>query len=290
MNTDSNTQKAQNEGPEHEKNDQGRTEYLINYRNGLWEAIRHKENGIWQFVSLFAAALVVVIGLIQDGKFLGSINVTSISFLNLIILFVTFWGVIIILDANFWLSRNLWFISNIEWEFLGHNGIGTIIPDYYSTPDFRYSRLYSVHLQILLALSGFLVVAEGALIFSKRALLVTGEKIVVAILVFILSFLLHYLLQRDRKWVKEYHDVRSGAPGARQDFKNHSHFYRAKNEWNSPVTRWVYMLSLAEALIFVPVAIKTIFVFSNPFRYVSFMLIFLLVMIFGACLSGLWPI
>jgi hypothetical protein len=281
MNTDSNTQKAQNKGSEHGKNDQGRTEYLINFRNGLWEAIRHKENGIWQFISLFAAALVVVIGLIQDGKFLGAINVTSISFLNLIILFVTFWGVIIILDANFWLSRNLWFISNIEWEFLGHNGIGTIIPAYYSTPNFRYSRLYSVHLQILLALTGFLVLAEGALIFSKKGVLITGEKIVVGILVFILSFLLCFLIQRDRQWVKDYYGVRSGAPGVRQDFQNYSDYYRVKSEWNSPITRWVYILSLLEALVFIIVAVKILFVFSNPFRYISSILVFLLIMILG---------
>jgi hypothetical protein len=63
----------------------GIQDYLLDYRNGLWTAIRHKESGIWQFVSFFAGAIVVLAGILQSSNTLLSLGVVQISFLSIVI-------------------------------------------------------------------------------------------------------------------------------------------------------------------------------------------------------------
>ena len=278
MNTESDPQDSPNPA-KHDDMEKSRREYLINFRNGLWEAIRHKENGIWQFVSLFAAAILVVTGLVQDGRALADLGLVNLSLLNLIILLISFWGAIIILEANFWQSRNLWLISNIEWEFLGKSGIGTIIPASYSTPNFRYSELYSVHLQIILAIITFLLLGEGAFIFSQDEILLSGEKLVIAFLVVTLSAILVYLPFRDKQWVKDYYQVRSGAFGNRENFKNYEEYNKVKNQLISPVTRWVYKLTILSSALFLTLAINNFAKIPNLPGFVSVIFLSALILI-----------
>jgi hypothetical protein len=221
----------------------GQQEYLINFRNGLWTSIRQKENGIWQFISFYAAAIVLVVGFIQNENFVAELDITRMAVLSTAITLVSFWGVIIILDANFWASRNLWIISNIEWKFLGKKGIGTILPAYYATPDFHYTRLYSLHIYFLFLLMVFSLGGNLALLINPIAGFSFQEDLAIGLMGILVIIFIYYSYTRDKSWVKDYYSDRALAIGDRSNFVNYANYHQLKNAWESPIPIWVLGLS-----------------------------------------------
>lgn len=229
-------------------NPDSKTQYLIEFRNGLWAAIRHKEGGIWQFVSFFAAAIVIVGGLLQGDR-LSTIGPTEISIVSLVLLLGTFWGIVIVLDANFWMARNLWFISNIEWSILGEPEIGTIIPKAYATPGFRYSRAYSIHVQVFCFAALCMIIGEGMFLLPAGSLQTSVEFALSALVSLAFSLGLWVLLDRDQAWVGDYARVQHDAPGPKSSRPSFEPLplpiELAKQRMNSPVTRWGWALAFA---------------------------------------------
>lgn len=241
-NTKSKTEKDTN--PVDEGDDKGKQEYLISYRNGLWTAIRHKETGIWQFVSFFAGAIVVIAGILQNQDTFSSLGVIQISLLSIIITVVSFWGIVVILDANYWQSRNLWLISNIEQRFLKAGDIGRIIPKSYTTPSFRYSNVYAMHLHFLSIILSVVFIGTVSVILQNLSHIGTQEKIVIGLLGLLMGGLILYVFDKDNSWVRDFYKTREGSTGDREKFINYAEYNRYKSQTDSPITGWFLFLSL----------------------------------------------
>jgi len=248
-----NTKSTRSEKPQSEDDfavtSSGQQDYLINYRNGLWTSIRQKENGIWQFISFYAAAIVLIVGFVQNESFFSNLDITRTAILSIAITAVSFWGITIILDANFWSSRNLWIISNIERKFLGRKGIGRILPAYYTTPNFHYTRLYSVHIYFLLLFVALTLLGNLALLHDPKIIIGFQEKTTISLMSIILLGFMLYSLGRDEQWVKQYYYDRALATGDRSDFVNYAEYYQSKNTWESPLRAWIFGLSLLLFLV-----------------------------------------
>ncbi len=259
-------------------------DYLINYREGLWLSIRQKENGVWQFIAFFAGAIVIVAGILEGNKSNGPLTYLTLGIMSMIVVLVSFWGVAIILDANFWEKRNLWIHSNIEWKLLGKREIGKIIPLSYANPDFDYSRVYSLHIYLLFIILNLIL--GGNIIFLKQPNLYNNQTVLIAgVLGIIISVVVSFINNRDQEWVKKYHNVRATMIGDRDpnSFENYSSFYQFKNIINSPLLLGSYILSainLYFAIFILPlIGIRVSYIISTP---VSIFLIFFIVAVFPA--------
>ena len=246
--------------------DKGKQDYLLDYRNGLWTAIRHKEGGIWQFVSFFAGAIVVIAGILQNKDLLSSLGIIQISLLSTVVILVSFWGLIIILDANYWQSRNLWIISNIEWRFLKDDGIGTIIPKYYATPDFRYANLYAMHMHFLSIIVTFVFVGTAGIMLQAMNILGFQEVVVIGLFGLLVNGFIQYVLEKDNSWVKEYYSVRGSSVGDREKLINYADYNEYKNRVESPILIWFFILSML-FVVFIVKCVSLVFdsIQSNVF-------------------------
>lgn len=216
--------------------------YLINYRNGLWEAVRHKENGIWQFISFYSAALILVIGFILRSE---SIDFNHIRLLVILIvlLLVSFWGLMIVLDANFWLSRNLWIISNIELNFLGDKPKEeSIIPKSYKSPEYKFHTLYSIHTNYLFALITLIILSGYIYLLFFSTEDPFSKYVASSIVGSIFSFCFLYLISEENNKYEEYEDLREQAQAGRNNQKNEL-IIKPKYMLNSPIRNWGSILA-----------------------------------------------
>jgi hypothetical protein len=200
---------------------------------------------------------------VQNENFVSKLDITRMVILSVAITLVSIWGVIIILDANFWASRNLWIISNIEWKFLGKKGIGKILPAYYADPDFHYTRLYSLHIYFLLLLVAFSLAGVLVFLINPMITLSFQEELAVSSMGVLVLGLLSYSYNRDKAWVKDYYHDRALAIGDRSNFVNYARFYQLKNAWESPLQIWTLGLSL---LLFIVMLSSLAIVFGAPFE------------------------
>jgi hypothetical protein len=192
---------------------------------------------------------VIIAGFLQNGDLFSSISIPQMGLLSLVIVLVSFWGIIIILDANFWQNRNLWFISNIEWKFLGKGGIGKVLPASYATPNFHYSRIYAMHMQLLLIIILAITLGNAGIFMNPNANLGFLEDVVIGLFGILVSGFSLYLYSKDKLWVEEYYQVRGSAIGDRAKLINYGQYYKYKNQWESPIVLWILGLSLISSLV-----------------------------------------
>ncbi len=191
----------------------GRDDYLIQWRIGLWTQIRQKDDAVWRFISFFASAILLVAGFVQATQTGASITATNSLLVLLTLLVVVIWGILIVLDANFWMSRNLLFVKNIEREILLPEDMGVLFPRQYAEPTFLYHQSYEIHLHalfltLLFTLGSCLVVIlthTGQV--GARLLTLTGTMAIV------FCFGVAYIIIRDASWINEYDQVKKWAPG-----------------------------------------------------------------------------
>lgn len=133
-----------------------RPEYLIQWRTSMFVSIREKESSVWKFVTFYATAITLIIGLGQrlaPGTTPTSVDTTfDVAAVAAVVGLLTFWGLAVVIDSNFWMSRNLKMIGNVEKLFLPESEYGRIIPAYYSSPMFRYARPYTIFFFFLVIL------------------------------------------------------------------------------------------------------------------------------------------
>ncbi len=120
-------------------------EYLIQWRSSLWVSIREKESNVWKFITFYASAVALIIGLGE--------KYTNTFVIAFVIGILSFWGLAIVIDANSWMARNLKLIGNIEKLFIPEEEYGRLIPGYYSSPHFLYFRPYRCHFTVLTLLA-----------------------------------------------------------------------------------------------------------------------------------------
>lgn len=94
--------------------DKDNNEYLLHLYDQLWENMRAKENRLWSFLSLYGAA----VGLVFAGGQASGLPGAEL-FVLIIVMGLTTWAVLIILNANYWIRRNLLMVRGIEKRFPG---------------------------------------------------------------------------------------------------------------------------------------------------------------------------
>ncbi len=94
--------------------DKDNNEFLLHLYEQLWENMRSKENRLWSFLSLYGAA----VGLVFAGGQASGLPGAEL-FALIIVMGLTTWAVLIILNANYWIRRNLLMVSGIEKRYPG---------------------------------------------------------------------------------------------------------------------------------------------------------------------------
>jgi hypothetical protein len=87
-------------------------EFLLHLYDQLWENMRAKENRLWSFLALYGAAVGLVFAGGQTSQTAG-----ADIFALIIVLALSTWAVLIILNANWWVRRNLLMVGGIEDRF-----------------------------------------------------------------------------------------------------------------------------------------------------------------------------
>ncbi len=229
------------------QNNKSRFEYLTQWRSGLWIQIRQKEDAIWRFISFYAAAVILAAGFVQPSDPSKTVaSPTGILLIILILFIVTFWGLLIVLDANYWTQRNLIFIGNIEREILPTSDLGVMLPKSYTYLNkFRYARSYVIHLHILfttltISLLAFRIFFEKANLFKSTEM--SGLALLISIL--FVAYLL-YLFRRDEEFVTDFADVRKNAPGkAIKGIAINANINYSQTLFSSPISTWGWSIAL----------------------------------------------
>jgi hypothetical protein len=260
-----------------------RLNYLIEYRNGLWTQIRSKEDSVWRFISFFAAAIVLVGGLMKsDNPSSQTITPHTIFLMTCTILIVSYWGLLITLDANFWMRRNLAIIGNIEREILFKSDFGSLLPISYSEPrEFEYTKSYFIQMifffiTILLCLIAYITTAVFTASSSTNSLLAISQLVS-----FTFCSLMLYTIHRNRHWISEFGNFRRDAPGV--PVENRKPYSLILNEITS------YWNSSFEDIIFIITMIGTFGVFFSTMLLQSDIIkyIFLGYFFVYGCISGI---
>ncbi|HEX8845146.1 MAG TPA: hypothetical protein VF791_10905 [Pyrinomonadaceae bacterium] len=102
---------AANQGDKREGDNK---EFLLHLYDQLWENMRAKENRLWSFLSLYGAA----VGLVFAGGQASGLAGAEL-FALIIVMGLTTWAILIMLNANYWIRRNLLMVGGIEDKYPG---------------------------------------------------------------------------------------------------------------------------------------------------------------------------
>ncbi len=187
-------------------------DYLIEWRKGLWESIRQKERAIWTFISFYSGALLVVTGFSEKlitvfGEQPKAFSLLDYPLILPVFVLITSWGICIILDANYWLRRNLIIIVKIENQF-DLKGIKPATKKF-NAPSFSYSGSYIIHLVFLFVVFfAFCLSYLSSLVpdFNPNLINDKPEEVIFHSLTFIVIFAsLQYIDFLDSKNIRDYH-------------------------------------------------------------------------------------
>jgi hypothetical protein len=149
-------------------------DFLLHLYDKLWSLVSEKEKRLWTFLSVYGAA----IGLVYSaGKFTGNELYTS-----LIVLALTLWAVLLIIDADWWSKRNRMLVKQIENQFSA--AVTGIIPSTYHSLRPRGDSLYKTSILILLIVA-ILTYTKTASLNWKTDSLNSMESIVVHSLLYL---------------------------------------------------------------------------------------------------------
>jgi len=175
-----------------------RDQFLLNLYNQLWNSITRVEEGLWQFVGIYAGILGVHWALGKQQPALAAWLTTLASF----------WGINIAVNAGKWFERNRMMIIGIEKQFLNDDDLGRIIPASYHErrPRKFFTILDRVHIIVFAAsivLSLWIYwgeLSKGIINITLSALLLLGG---------IIGTLYHWWIAYDEleKFVKETQNV-----------------------------------------------------------------------------------
>ena len=190
-----------------------RSQYLINYRNGLWTQIRAKEESVWRFISYYSAALLLALNFgLSATDFSNSAARAKLIITLIILLLVSFWGLFITLDSNFWFQRNLIIIRNIEKIMLYKRDFGLIIPRSFGDPFHKYN--YTTFTRIQNAFfSFFIALTVLAIIFFSQNQTDPTLQILVHLSGILFPAFLISVINKNMDYVNRLYRVQEAAPG-----------------------------------------------------------------------------
>lgn len=173
-------------------------EFLLRLYDKLWENMYSKETRLWNYLSIYGAAIALVFA---TGKFAG-IEVHA----TILILALTMWAVLIIINANWWYQRNLLMVTRVEEQF--EDAVRGVIPAFYRDPSFRFDRLYRGSMVVLVTIA-VLVYAWTMSQYSSPGSIKTLVVLITLGLVYVLFILaVGYCLIQHESCVPRYYQAK----------------------------------------------------------------------------------
>src|SRR5271169_6701737 len=120
-------------------------EFLLHLYDKLWENMAAKEARLWNYLSFYGAAIALAIGV---GEFSNN-ELYSV----VVVLALTVWALLIIINANWWYNRNRMMVIQIEKRFAKDGSLEGVIPASYQDARFDFDRLYRGSVLVLSALA-----------------------------------------------------------------------------------------------------------------------------------------
>jgi hypothetical protein len=121
--------------------DVDKKDFLLHLYDKLWENMDSKEGRLWNFLGLYGVGIAVAFG---AGRLAG----LELSAL-IVVLILSYWAVLIVVNANWWYYRNLLMVTRVEKEF--EAGLIGVVPKFYrESPPFQFDRLHRGTIHILL--------------------------------------------------------------------------------------------------------------------------------------------
>jgi hypothetical protein len=120
-------------------------DFLLHLHDKLWENMAAKEGRLWNYLSVYGAAVALALG---AGGF-GGVELQA----AVLVLALTVWAVLIVINANWWYQRNRLMVTQIEKRFAEGGGLDGVIPKAYRDAVFQMDRLYRGSVLILSTLA-----------------------------------------------------------------------------------------------------------------------------------------
>lgn len=125
-------------------------DFLLHLYDKLWENMGAKEARLWSYLSFYGAAIALALGV---GEFSNS-ELYSV----IVVLALTVWALLIIINANWWYNRNRMMVIQIEKRFAQDGSLQGVIPKSYQDARFDFDRLYRGSVIVLATLASLIYV------------------------------------------------------------------------------------------------------------------------------------
>jgi len=146
---------------------------LLHLYDQLWNSITRAEQGLWQFVAIYASILGIHWAIGEKQPSLAA-NLTIVA---------SYWGINIAINTDKWFERNRMMVINIEKDFLNKDDTGKIIPASYHIRKPPNSFISSDRIIIHVIIFATIIVLSildywSALWNTYRSALITGILVV----------------------------------------------------------------------------------------------------------------
>ncbi len=123
-------------------------DFLLHLYDKLWENMGAKEGRLWSYLSVYGAAIALSLGV---GQYAGA-ELYAVT----IVLALTVWALLIVINANWWYQRNRLMVTQIEKKFTPSGAVDGVIPKSYRDATFNFDRLYRGSVLVLGAIAAML--------------------------------------------------------------------------------------------------------------------------------------
>jgi hypothetical protein len=178
--------------------DADRKDFLLHLYDKLWENTTSKENRLWSFLSFYGAALALAFA----G---GQVSGQELPAL-IVVIALTLWAALIVLNANWWYARNHLMVTRVESAFGGARD--GIIPESYRDPKFRLDGLHRGSIIVLGTVSGLLYVTVMWR-YMKVGSIETWFTLGVIIVAYVLfSLSIRYVVREHERHLRSYFEAK----------------------------------------------------------------------------------
>jgi len=123
-------------------------DFLLHLYDKLWENMGAKEGRLWSYLSVYGAAIALSLGV---GEYAGA-ELYAVT----IVLALTVWALLIVINANWWYQRNRLMVTQIEKKFVPSGAVDGVVPKSYRDARFNFDRLYRGSVLVLTAIGSML--------------------------------------------------------------------------------------------------------------------------------------
>ena len=181
---------------------EGDKNYLLHLYDALWENMRSKESRLWTFLSLYGAA----VGLVFAGGQVSQIPGADLLAI-MIVMGLSTWAVLIILNTNWWYYRNQLMVSRIEIRF--PDAVKGVVPKIYNqNPNYRFDQLSEGSILLLSLLLFFLYSRTIWSYHSPGSINILQSLVVVVLLYVLFIFSAVYCLRLHESNIEAYYGAK----------------------------------------------------------------------------------